>query len=135
MPYHRAKLPPPQAIEVQSSTDHILVLPSEILVLPDDYKGDNEEWFQDSIINKKQERIFYSKSDSQKLSKFLLEEQRSIWNKPKVKCKIHSQRCDTCEMLSRSDSQNRLNLLPGDVKSCVTFEEHAIKQCNSSIQG
>jgi hypothetical protein len=79
-----------QSIEIQCSSDRILVLPDEVLVLPDDYKGDNEEWIQDSIVNKFSEKIYYTKTDAQKLEKFLLEEQRQIWRRPKKKCKLHS---------------------------------------------
>ena len=114
----------PQSILVQCSTDKIIVLPEEILVLPNDYKGNNEDWFQDSIINKKSERIYYTKSDSQRLEKFLLEEQRSIWGRPKKKCRIHSQRCDTCYLLSRNTS-GRENQLIKDSWDAVTSKEVA----------
>ena len=120
----KANFFPPQSIQVQCSTDKILVLPEEILVLPNDYKGDNEDWFQDSIINKKSERVYYTKSDSQRLEKFLLEEQRSIWGRPKKKCRIHSQRCDTCDLLSRNTS-GRENQLIKDSWDAVTSKEVA----------
>ena len=68
-----------QSIEVQCSSDKVLVLPTEVLVLPEDYKGDIEVWMQDSIVNKEPEKSYYTKADSQKLENFLLEEQRRIW--------------------------------------------------------
>ena len=121
---HRQNSFPSQSIQVQCSTDKILVLPTEILVLPDDYRGDYEAWLQDAIVNKKTEKIFYTKTDSQKLEKFLLEEQRSIWGRPKKKCRLHSQRCDTCDLLSRSTS-GRENRLIQDSWDAVTSKEVA----------
>ena len=50
---HRQNSFPSQSIQVQCSTDKISVLPTEILVLPDDYRGENEAWLQDAIVNKK----------------------------------------------------------------------------------
>ena len=98
---HRPELFFSQSIEVQCSSDKVLVLPTEVLVLPDDYKGDIEVWMQDSIVNKEPEKNYYTKADSQKLEKFLLEEQRRIWGRPKKKCRLHSQR-------STSRKENKL---------------------------
>ena len=124
--------PFPQGIQVQCSTDKVLVLPDEILVLPDDYQGDNEAWLQDAIINKKPERVYYTKSDSQRLEKFLLEEQRSIWGRPKKKCRLHSQRCETCDLLSRNTS-GRENQLIKDSRKLLLVGMWSLMPTNTDM--
>ena len=96
---------------VQCSSDKVLLTSNEILILPDDYKRDLENWIQDSIINKNPEKIYHSKTDSQRLAKFLLEEQRNTWGNPKTKCKLHNQRCDLCDPLYRSTSRRECKLI------------------------
>ena len=54
--------------------------------------------------------IFYSKSDSVKLEKFIQSE-NSLASVVKRKCLLHSARCDTCEILNRQNHRREGNLI------------------------
>ena len=64
------KLSPPRHIH---SSDKILLLQDEILVLPHAIEGED---------TKDEENVFYTKADSKRLEKFLRDEAASFWKRP-----------------------------------------------------
>ena len=86
----------------------------ELLILPEDVDGESKE--------EEEEKVYYSKTDSLKLQKFLLEEQNHIWKKPRQQCNLHAQKCEVCDLLSRRNS-NRENELVQRTWDAVTAKE------------
>ena len=95
------------------STDRIYLTAEETLILPEDINGSG---------NKEEEKMYYTKSDSMKLERFLQQEQNHLWKKPKQKCNQHAQRCEVCDLLSRRNS-NRENELVQKSWDAVTARE------------
>ena len=95
------------------STDRIYLTAEETLILPEDINGSG---------NKEEEKMYYTKSDSMKLERFLQQEQNHLWKKPKQKCNQHAQRCEVCDLLSRRNL-NRENELVQKSWDAVTARE------------
>ena len=83
----------------------------EILICPQDEIKGEEDWIQECIIGNliqdpSDNRVLYAKGDSQKLENFLKQEKEKTAQIIKEKCLEHSQKCETCEVLSRR-AENR----------------------------
>ena len=77
----------------------------EVLIFPPDESQD-ESWVQDCIINRrnesrKEDSVFYSKSDSVKLEQFLRREQEGAAIIFIKKCLEHSKPSEACNILSK----------------------------------
>ena len=99
----------------------------EILIFPKDETQDEESWIQSSIIeNISQDqgnKIYYGKSDSQKLEKFLRQEREGTAKIIKERCLEHSKKCDTCEILSRRAESRKESTLIKEIWENVNAEE------------
>ena len=62
-------------------------------------------------MNKDEDSVFYSKSDSVKLEQFLRREQEGATIIIKKKCLEHSKPCEACNILSKRQESNRENRL------------------------
>ena len=86
-----------------------------MLVFPPNESQD-ENWIQECVINKRnvnkdEDSVFYSKSDSVKLEQFLRREQEGATIIIKKKCLEHSKPCEACNILSKRQESNRENKL------------------------
>ena len=95
------------------STDRIYLTANETLVLPEDINGSTKD---------EEEKVYYTKTDSMKMERFLQQEQNHLWKKPKQRCNQHAQRCEVCDLLSRRNS-NRENELVQRSWDAVTARE------------
>ena len=59
-----------------------------------------------------------------KLEKFLIQEQNAMHQAPKKKCKIHSSKCDTCDLLARQNNSKE-NKLIQQTRDAVIADEIA----------
>ena len=91
---HVDKTPsPPRQIH---SSDKILLLRDKILVLPHDIEGKESD---------DTENVFYTKVDSKRLEKFLLEEAAGVWKRPEKKCHKCDIRCEVCDLMNREGTK------------------------------
>ena len=121
----KMELPP----ELKAS-DQILINreSGEILIFPQDEIKAEENWIQECIIgNLNQDpsdnRVLYAKGDSQKLENFLKQEKEKTAQIIKEKCLEHSQKCETCEVLSRRAENRKESALIKEIWSNVEAEE------------
>ena len=91
--------PPPRQIH---SSDKILLLNDEILVLPHDIEGEDSGDI---------ENVFYTKADSRRLEKFLLEEAAGAWKKPEKKCHRCDIRCEVCDLMNRDCTRKECDII------------------------
>ena len=105
----KIELPP----ELKTS-DQVLINreSGEILIFPQDEIENEEDWIQDCILrsfnqNPNDSRILYGKGDSQKLENFLRQEKEKTAQIIKERCLEHSQKCETCQVLSRRMENRR----------------------------
>merc|ERR1712208_155583 len=100
----------------------------EILIFPQDEIKAEEDWIQECIIGNliqdpSDNRVLYAKGDSQKLENFLKQEKEKTAQIIKEKCLEHSQKCETCEVLSRRAENRKESALIKEIWSNVEAEE------------
>ena len=69
----------------------------------------SDSWIHEKIYQKIP-NVYYSKTDSIKLEKFIQTE-NSLTSVVKRKCMLHSSRCETCEILNRQNHRREGNLI------------------------
>ena len=121
----KIELPP----ELKTS-DQVLINreSGEILIFPQDEIEAEEDWIQDCIIknlnqNPNDNRILYGKGDSQKLENFLRQEKERTAQIIKERCLEHSQKCETCDVLSRRIENRRESALIKEIWNNVEAED------------
>ena len=103
---------PPRHIH---SSDKILFLQNEILVLPHDIEGDDKN---------EGENIPYTKTDSKRLEKFLKDEAASFWKRPEKKCHKCSLRCEVCDLMNRGGSWRKCDIISKTWDAVTAKEVH-----------
>ena len=55
--------------------------------------------------------MFYTKADSKRLEKFLLEEAAGVWKKPEKKCHKCDIRCEVCDLMNREGTRKECDII------------------------